>query len=106
MEGIDIAKLAGQGGITLVVLGAFVWLVRTVGLGIVAELKGLTKAISDHTTLDLAHHAQVRQDIVRLDGKIDGILDQADRFTPVQEVPRDVSRPVRARSEPGGGERR
>lgn len=101
MESIDILKLAGQGGITLVILGAFVWLVRTVGLALVASINGLDKRINEHTTLDLAHHAQVRADIAALNGKIDGILDQADRFTPVQEIPREMSRPTRARSEPG-----
>lgn len=105
MEGIDIAKLAGQGGITLVIVGAFVWLVRQVGLALVASINNLDKRIDEHTKLDLAHHAQVKSAIDRLDGKIDGILDQADRFTPVQEIPREMSRPVRARSEPGGERR-
>lgn len=43
--------------------------------------------LDEHTKVDLAHHAKVAESIAKLDGKIDGVLDQADRFTPVQSVP-------------------
>ncbi len=87
METTDLAKLAGQGGISLAILAAFVWLVRQVGLALVNEVKGLSAKIDHHTTVDLAHHAEVGKQLAAMNGKIDGVLDQADRFTPVQSVP-------------------
>ncbi len=49
--------------------------------------QSLGSKLDHHTTVDLAHHAKVAESIAKLDGKIDGVLDQADRFTPVQSVP-------------------
>lgn len=97
MDTADILELAGQGGFALVLLGAFVWLVRTVGLALVAEIRGMRGDLSEHTKLDLEHHGRVHNAIAELNGKLDGIAYERER-TPVGV---DPPRPPRARSEPG-----
>lgn len=92
METTDIAKLAGQGGFALVLLGAFVWLVRQVGLAMVAEIKGMRADLSDHTKVDLEHHGRVREAIERLDAKVDTVIDMRER---------EESQSRRAPTEPG-----
>lgn len=45
----------------------------------------------------------VRETVVRLDAKVDTLIDMGDRFTPPpQEIPREVSRGTRARTNPEG----
>lgn len=85
MELGDIVKLAGQGGVALIVLGAFIWLIRTVGLSLVAAVKDLTTKVDEHTKVDLAHHAKVSEELAELSGRIEGIAFERER-TPV-EVP-------------------
>lgn len=92
MELGDIVKLAGQGGVALIVLGAFIWLIRTVGLSMVAELKSLTAKVDEHTKVDLAHHAKVSEELAELSGRIEGIAYERER-TPVEApIPRPGSR--------------
>lgn len=97
----QLTGIIGQGGIAAALM-AIIW---RVGNALVLAIKELRAEIAEHTKTDLAHHAKVGTQIAELNGKIDGVLDQADRFTPVQEIPREMSRPVRARSEPGGERR-
>lgn len=47
----------------------------------------LGTVINNHTKDDLAHHGKVSEAIAKLDGKLDGIMDAADRYTPVGGVP-------------------
>jgi len=86
MELGDIVKLAGQGGVALIVLGAFIWLIRTVGMSMVAELKNLGTKVDEHTKVDLAHHAKVSEELAELSGRIEGIAYERER-TPVEGVP-------------------
>lgn len=86
MELGDIVKLAGQGGVALIVLGAFIWLIRTVGLSLVAAVKDLGVKVDEHTKVDLAHHAKVSEELAELSGKIQGIAFERER-TPVEGVP-------------------
>lgn len=86
MELGDIVKLAGQGGVALIVLGAFIWLIRTVGLSLVAAVKDLGAKVDEHTKVDLAHHAKVSEELAELTGKISGIAYERER-TPVEGVP-------------------
>jgi hypothetical protein len=83
MELGDIVKLAGQGGVALIVLGAFIWLIRTVGLSMVAEIKALGAKVDEHTKVDLAHHAKVSEELAELSGRIEGIAFERER-TPVE----------------------
>lgn len=85
----DTLKLLGAGGVTTILLGGFLWLIRTVGVAIVAALKENTAAIHDHTTKDLEHHAEVKEAIVRVETKVDATLDRRwDELTPpVQQPP-------------------
>lgn len=102
MDTDALLKLAGQGGLSLIILGAFIWLIRTVGLALVAEIKGLRADINTHTDVDVAHHARVSNELAEIRGHF-GIP------TPVQGVPivvgRQPSSPVRStvrpKTEPG-----
>jgi len=75
----SMLKMIGAAGGFVVMLAAFLWLVRFVGRAIVDELKALRSDVKDHTTKDLEHHAEVKEAIVRLEGKIDGVLEERDR---------------------------
>lgn len=93
MDEAQITNLLGQGG-AFGVLALILW---KIGTAIVQALRDLRTDLAEHTKLDLAHHARVREDLAEIRGNIDGILDQAGRFTPVE-----VPRPQRPRTEPGG----
>lgn len=43
--------------------------------------------INEHTKVDLQHHGKVGESIAELHGKLDGLLDAQDRFTPVGAIP-------------------
>lgn len=89
----DTLKLLGAGGGFTILLGGFLWLIRTIGLSIVAALKENTAAIHDHTAKDLEHHAEVREAIVRVETKVDAMTDRRwDDLTPVERGPRAVPR--------------
>lgn len=75
-----ILKVAERGGFALVVLVAFVWLVRTVGLAIVAEVKAQRHDMTAHHQLEVEHHTMVREDLAEIRGHL-GIP------TPVRGVP-------------------
>lgn len=54
--------------------------------GITASLKATDKTIADHTEKDLAHHAEVREAVVRLDAKVDSVINWREQTPP--ELPR------------------
>lgn len=90
----DTLKLLGAGGGFTVLLGAFVWLVRTVGLSLVASLDKLGAKVDEHTAKDLEHHAEVKEAIVRVETKVDAMTDRRwDELTPVERsTPRPIAR--------------
>lgn len=49
----------------------------------IATLDGVSKAVADHTRVDLEHHAEVREAVVRVEAKVDSALDWQ-RRTPSQ----------------------
>lgn len=92
MDDTTLLKLvAALTGAFALVVGALVWLVKFSAKAIVSfistQLLAMQKTISDHTTTDLEHHSEVKELVVRLEGKFDGIRDQLDRPTPVRGVP-------------------
>jgi enoyl-CoA hydratase/carnithine racemase len=67
----DTLKLLGAGGGFTVLLGAFVWLIRTVGLALVAKLGELGAKIDAHTAKDIEHHSEVKEAVIRLEARFD-----------------------------------
>ena len=85
----DLLKLLSTGGIA----GALLGLIYLVGMRMVRAVDRIAVKVDDHTKADLASHADMREDIAALHGKIDGLLDASDRFTPVGvEPPTPVER--------------
>jgi hypothetical protein len=61
--------------------------------------------VNDHTKVDLQHHGKVSESIAELHGKLDGLLDATDRFTPVGSVPIPrTPRSVERQTPPRGSE--
>ena len=75
------------GRAALVVLGAFIWLIRTVGLALVAEIKGMRGDMKAHHDLEMDHHALTREDLGEMRGSL-GL------------PPRERSAPVRRQTQP------
>lgn len=88
MDVESIIKLAAQGGISLVVVGAFIWLVRTVGIALVAEIRGQRQDMAEHHNVEVEHHTLVREDLSELRGHL-GM------------PPRERTAPVRRQTQPG-----
>lgn len=85
----EIVKLLGGGG----AFAALLYLLYLVGMRIVAALDRVATKVDAHQKDDLASHADMRTDIAALHGKIDGLLDGQDRYTPVGvEIPEPPSR--------------
>jgi hypothetical protein len=80
-------KLIGGGAAFTVVLGAFVWLIRTVGVALVAEIRALRGEVQS-----------LRESIADLKGTVEGLVLERER-TPVGV---DPPRPPRARTAPEG----
>lgn len=74
-----------------VVSGALLLILYRVGSRIVerliAAIDRLATQVTDHTKVDLQHHADVREAIVRVEAKVDAVLDERER-TPVEGFPR------------------
>lgn len=87
METGDVIKLIGSGGFA----GVLLVLLWVVGMRIVQALDRVVTKIDAHTKDDLASHAEIREAVVGLHSRIDGILETSDRFTPVEGV--EVTRP-------------
>jgi hypothetical protein len=97
MELTDLAKLATQGGIAVLALLLLGKVVLRVGERMIAAIDKLVAKVDEHTATDIEHHGEVKQAIVRVEGKIDGVLDERER-TPVNvPIPQK-----RARTHPGG----
>lgn len=45
----------------------------------ITTLDGVSKAVADHTRVDLEHHAEVREAVVRVEAKVDAALDWQQR---------------------------
>jgi hypothetical protein len=68
--------------------------------GMAALDDSVDKSLREHTATDLAHHADVKESVVRVEAKLDSALDWLDR-TPVGDRP--ASKPRRAiRTNPQG----
>jgi hypothetical protein len=65
---LELAQKLGFGGLLLL-------LVWKVGWGIVAALKETTAALNHHTTVDLAHHNEVKLELVALRTEVKQGLD-------------------------------
>jgi len=75
----EIAKLLGllgNGGIT----AALIALIFFVGKSLIASVKEVRDEIKAHTKTDVESHSEVKETVVRLEGKIDAIFD----LTPVE----------------------
>lgn len=92
-DAVDVFKLVGGGG----AIAALIYVYYLVGMRIVAALDRVSGKVDSHTAADLASHANMREDIAALHGKIDGLLDGQDRYTPV-----GVEIPHRPRTNPHG----
>jgi len=105
MESVDLLKLLGSGGFAVALLWLLRWwMIQQVAAmaKIVDSVANVGRIIDEHTAIDVAHHAEVRESVVRLEGKIDGAADERARsgLTPIEGVP--IARtPTRAQSEPG-----
>lgn len=113
MEDQQLWGVLGQAGIgvgALIILSRVVW---RIGERMIEAIDKLSSRVDEHTKLDLAHHAKVSERLAGLEGMIEGVLDQADRFTPVGPVPRSdtpprgvrVGRPGTAADKPWGDDR-
>ncbi len=58
----------------------------------IAALDRVAVSVNDHTAKDLAHHAEVRERVARLETEVRSALDWRDRTTPV-EMPAYQSAP-------------
>lgn len=111
MESADLVKLIGGGGLS----AALLWIIykiatESVRSFITEQVKAMDRTVAaverigvkldDHTTAEVAHHNDVRDAVVRLEGKIDGANDERARsgLTPIEGVPHYSPR---AQSEPG-----
>lgn len=93
----DLLKLIGGGGIA----AALLYLIFLVGTRIVAALDRVAAKVDDHTKADLASHADMREQMVRMGAKLDVVLDWGER-TPVGVEPPAPSPRERTRSNPRG----
>lgn len=79
----EALKIIGGGGIAAALLA----LIYLVGMKMVAAIDRLGTKVEEHTTTDLAHHAEVKEAIVRVEAKLD-----ARAGTPAFGVPRSSQR--------------
>lgn len=89
MDDQQIIGLVGQGGIA----GALIFVIYKVGLAMVDAVRQLRTSIDDHTKQDVAAQAEVREELVALQTRIDVIAD----ITPIR-----AQKPPRARTNPEG----
>jgi len=100
----ELVKALGSAVGGGVVSGALLLILYKVGSRIVerliAAIDRLATNVDNHTAVDLAHHADVREAVVRVEAKVDAVLDQRER-TPVDPIPiprpRDETPSQRAR---------
>lgn len=90
---VEALKLISQGGIAAALLG----LIYLVGMKLVAAIDRIGLKLDEHTKTDVEHHGEVKEAVVGLHGKIDGLLDGQERqarYTPAFGAPtRDNGKP-------------
>lgn len=82
----EALKLLGGGSLAAALLA----LIYIVGMRMVAAIDRIGTKVDNHTTVDIAHHAEVREELVAMSARIDTALD----LTPV--------RPQRHKTNPRG----
>lgn len=55
-------------------------------------LQQIAASINQHSVADLQSHATLGEAVARIDGKLDALLDQRERYTPIHGVPTGVPR--------------
>lgn len=89
MEPEVILKALAGGGLA----GVLILLIYVIGMRVVAALDRVVAKLDQHTKEDLASHSELRGEMIGLHAKIDGMLDAADRLTPVGvEIPESRAR--------------
>ena len=86
MDDALIHALTNLGGTAAVVVGVvyIAWkVIARIMERMIAAIDAAAQRIAEHTTKDLEHHAEVKEAVIRLEGKMDGILDWNER-TPVE----------------------
>lgn len=81
----DLIKLLAQGGIAAALIVLLMWS----GRQLVTAVKDLGKEIREHTAKDLEHHAEVRETVVRMEARLDTLLE----VTPVEGMRRTRTNP-------------
>lgn len=100
----DLIKLLGGGGLAV----ALLYLIYLVGMRMIASqdkstermiaaLDRVAATVVEHTKVDLEHHGEVRDAIVRVEAKLD-----ERRNTPIEGTPIDGWRNLRPGSKGGG----
>lgn len=79
----QLLPLLGQGGIA----GALMFIIYKVGMAMVAAVKELRTEVAEHTKADLAHHGEVKEELVALRTQVDAAITWQER-TPIEGVPR------------------
>ena len=92
----DLVKLIGGGAGLAAALYLLARVLFRIGERMIAAVDRIAEKVDDHTKADLAHHADVRAAVERLDSKVDTLVDWQER-TPV-----DTPIPTRRQTPPGG----
>jgi hypothetical protein len=79
METADILKLLTSGGVA----GALLVLIYLVGNRMVAAIDRVATKLDEHTKVDIASHAEVRDELI----EVKTMLTTERRLTPVEGVP-------------------
>jgi hypothetical protein len=82
----DALKLVAQGGIGVVALLVLARVVLDAGKRMIEAIDRLVIRIDEHTKSDLEALGKVAERLGRLEGKIDGVMDERER-TPVGVLP-------------------
>lgn len=81
MDEVKIANILGNalgtGAATAVVLIILWKVLAAIAERWIKALDNVTATLTDHTTKDLAHHAEVKEAVVRVDAKLDAALEFA-----------------------------
>lgn len=87
-----LGQLVGGGAVAGALVFVLWKVLSKVADRFILALDALSTRITEHTTKDLEHHAEVKASVVRLEGKMDGILDWQERTPVEQSIPRPSSR--------------
>jgi len=108
MTAESLIKLFGAGGGFLVMVALCFWMIRYILREVVGAVQNLRRDVQEHTQKDLAHHAEVKIAVMRIDGRLEGILDQMERtdshgipsLTSEEITQPDAPSPIRGRFRP------